>query len=49
MATSSRLHIRKKLEEKASGIKEIRITDKRGTEVDNGVKNWVWQNVKEAN
>ena len=33
----------KKLEEKASRIKEISITEKRGAEVDNDVKNLVWQ------
>ena len=36
---------RKKLEEKASRIKEISITDKRAAEMDKGVKNWVWQKV----
>ena len=38
--SNSKMH-RKKLEEKASRIKEISITDKRGAEVDNGEKNWV--------
>ena len=37
--SKSRMH-RRKLEEKASGKKEISITVEKGTEVDKGVKNW---------
>ena len=29
-------------------IKEISITEKKGTEVEKGVKTWVWQKVLEA-
>ena len=35
----------KKMEAKASRIKEISITDKRGAEVGERVKKWVWQKV----
>ena len=42
--SNSQMH-RKDLEEKASRIKEISITEKKGTEAEKGVKNWVWQKV----
>ena len=45
MANSNSQMHRKELEEKASGIKEIIITEKKGTEVEKSMKNWVWQKV----
>ena len=45
MANSNSQMHRKELEEKASRIKEISITEKKGTEVKKRVKNWVWQKV----
>ena len=45
MANSNSQMHRKELEGKASRIKEISITEKKGTEVEKGVKNWVWQKV----